>query len=203
MKKFVFLFLITIPLIVKAQNRDSDLKLLISRMQGSFSSEAQAKVDTDYYDIRLHMVQIWPKSTDGYWLYVEQAMSTMMEKPYRQRIYKVTSVGSTLESAVYMLPDAKRFAGAFKNPLIFDSFSKDSITKKEGCSVFMAKFDDTFAGKTGDKTCPSDLRGASYATSKVTIYADKLISWDQGFDKAGKQVWGAEKGGYVFDRIKE
>jgi hypothetical protein len=27
-----------------------------------------------------------------------------------------------------------------------------------------------------------------------------LLTWDQGFDKDGKQVWGAVKGGYEFKR---
>jgi hypothetical protein len=25
-----------------------------------------------------------------------------------------------------------------------------------------------------------------------------MVSWDRGFDKEGKQVWGAQKGGYRF-----
>ena len=32
---------------------------------------------------------------------------------------------------------------------------------------------------------------------------DRLLSWDRGFDAAGKQVWGAEKGPYEFLRVKE
>jgi hypothetical protein len=47
------------------------------------------------------------------------------------------------------------------------------------------------------------LKGASYATSEVVIYSDKLISWDRGWNDEGKQVWGAQKGGYVFLKQKE
>jgi CpeT protein len=32
----------------------------------------------------------------------------------------------------------------------------------------------------------------------VEIFADRLASWDRGWNKEDKQVWGAEKGGYVF-----
>jgi hypothetical protein len=42
------------------------------------------------------------------------------------------------------------------------------------------------------------LRGASYATSKVTIEEGLIISWDQGFNEEDEQVWGAVKGGYEF-----
>lgn len=66
----------------------------------------------------------------------------------------------------------------------------------------LKKSGNQFAGATGDKTCPSELRGASYATSKVTVYPDKIVSWDQGFNAQGAQVWGATQGGYEFLKVK-
>ena len=30
-----------------------------------------------------------------------------------------------------------------------------------------------------------------------------LISWNRGFDENNKLVWGAEKGGYVFMKVKQ
>ena len=33
---------------------------------------------------------------------------------------------------------------------------------------------------------------------EVSMESGRIESWDQGFDANGKQVWGAEKGGYVF-----
>jgi CpeT protein len=30
-----------------------------------------------------------------------------------------------------------------------------------------------------------------------------LLSWDRGWDVNGKQVWGAEKGGYIFVKTTE
>ena len=40
----------------------------------------------------------------------------------------------------------------------------------------------------------------SYTTSEVSIEARAITSWDRGFDADGAQVWGAEKGPYVFAR---
>ena len=57
-----------------------------------------------------------------------------------------------------------------------------------------------WTGSTAGKECGSDLRGASYATSEVTISSSTLESWDRGYDAADKQVWGAEKGPYIFAR---
>ena len=58
-----------------------------------------------------------------------------------------------------------------------------------------------YKGDTGIKTCESSLRGASYATSEVEMTSQKILSWDRGFDAEGNHVWGAEKAGYVFDKL--
>ena len=77
----------------------------------------------------------------------------------------------------------------------------DKHNKKEGCEVILNRDSrNTYVGSTGIKTCPSELRGASYASSKVSITERGMVSWDQGFNKDNIQVWGATKGGYVFDK---
>jgi hypothetical protein len=30
-----------------------------------------------------------------------------------------------------------------------------------------------------------------------------MISWDRGYNDAGEQVWGAEKGGYIFLKTRD
>jgi CpeT protein len=76
------------------------------------------------------------------------------------------------------------------------------IELKEGCTVTMKKMIGLYSGGTDKDKCPSNLRGASFATTKITLKENTLESWDQGFDKNGVQVWGATKGGYRFVRIK-
>ena len=58
-------------------------------------------------------------------------------------------------------------------------------------------------GRTLGDLCKSTLRGAAYATSVVSIGRAALVSWDRGFDESGKQVWGAVKSGYVFEKIAD
>ena len=80
-----------------------------------------------------------------------------------------------------------------------------SITSqlRDGCSVFLERVDEIrFAGETRGAGCKSTLRGASYATSQVVVTREGIESWDRGFDANGRQVWGAEKGAYVFKRSK-
>ena len=71
--------------------RGGDLETLVEWMTGSFSSEAQAAADPDYFDIRLQMVPIWPDRADGAWLYVEQAAASSLDQPYRQRVYRLSA----------------------------------------------------------------------------------------------------------------
>lgn len=171
-------------------------------MQGEFSSQAQSLEDKDYFDIRLRMIPIWPDSgPDAFYLYVEQSVATSLEKPYRQRIYKVVRVDDMhFVSHIYTMPQPERFTGKKSDDAIFKTFEPDSLQLKEGCEVHLTYVPEKsgFTGSTGEKTCPSDRSGAAWATSKVDIDEEKMVSWDQGWDVAGNQVWGAKKGGYIF-----
>lgn len=175
----------------------SQLKELVSIMQGSYSSEAHSKRDSTYFNISLRMTPIWKEK--GNYLYVEQAMFTKQEKPYRVRIYKISQKGDSFVSEIYTLKNEKDWIGKWKNPEEFAKLNENEIDLKAGCEVVLKRMGkNKFDGATGIKTCPSELRGASYASSKVAVFENKIVSWDQGFDKNDKQVWGAEKEGYEF-----
>ena len=185
---------------------DKTLDQLSSWMAGSFSSEAQSKTDPEYRDIRLHMVPIWKSRTDGRWLYVEQTVATSMDKPYRQRVYRLTAhPDGTLESAVFTLPgDPLSFAGAWKQDEPLAALAPDNLESREGCSILLHRLDaSTFEGGTTGKRCASNLREARYATSQVRISSDRMVSWDRGFNERDEQVWGATKGGYEFLKLTE
>jgi len=176
---------------------DAHFKELIAIMQGTYSSEKQSIADTTYFNISLRMVPIW--KSKGHYLYVEQAMFSKQEKPYRVRIYKVSQRGNKFVSEIHTLKNEKDWIGKWKTPEAFESLTENDIELKAGCEVVLKRVGkNKFEGQTGVKTCPSELRGASYATSKVTVTENEILSWDQGFDKNDKQVWGAEKGGYEF-----
>lgn len=181
---------------------DKDLKELFSLMQGSFNSETQAISDSTYYNISLHMYPIWEDK--GNFLYVEQALNSMQNKPYRQRIYEVKRLNdSVISSAIYTIANDSLWIGKWKTPTAFDSISQQDITLRNGCEVLLKKLNSNhYKGETGHKTCSSSLYGASYATSEVEIKSEQIISWDRGFDSIDNHIWGAEKGGYIFNKIK-
>lgn len=173
---------------------------LVNIMQGFYSSEKQSVADTTYFNISLRMVPIWKNK--GHYLYVEQAMFEKQEKPYRVRIYKLTQKGATFISEIHTLKNEKEWIGKWQTPEAFDALSENDIDLKQGCEVVLKRIGkNKFVGQTGNKTCPSELRGASYASSKVMVTKNEILSWDQGFDKDDKQVWGATKSGYIFIKI--
>lgn len=181
------------------QSSDKELNKLVELMQGKFSSELQAKNDTSYFNISLIMTPIWSDRTDGKWLYVEQAVASNLDKPYRQRIYHLQQYAKdTFTSSIYTIQNALSFAGLQNDKSKRDQLTFNLIDLKEGCTVTLVHKNNMYEGGTYEDKCPSDLRGAKYATTKITLKKGELISWDQGFDSTGKQVWGATKGGYIF-----
>ena len=187
----------------KRYSADPQINRLVNWMIGDFSSQAQSLRDSDFFDIRLRVRRIWEREKGpGVWLYVEQATAAAQDRPYRQRVYRIArDSASGYVSEVYLLPDQQKWIGAYADVSRFDAIRPADLSPRSGCAVYLRYADDRFVGETREAACESNLRGAAYATSKVTVLRDKMVSWDQGFDAGGKQVWGAEKGGYEFVKI--
>lgn len=190
------------PKEVKAKE-DIELKELYGLMQGSFNSEAQSVADSTYFNISLHMYPIWEDK--GNYLYVEQALNSMQDRPYRQRVYEVKRLSdSTFGSYIYKIPNDSLWIGKWKTPADFNKLTVTDLELRNGCEVVLKRIGDKhYKGETGNKTCESTMRGAAYATSEVEIMPSKIISWDRGFNSDDEHVWGAEKAGYIFDEIKK
>lgn len=202
MNTFSKLNLLVLFLFVGAGVQAQSLNQLVKFMSGSFNSYEQSKNDADFFDVSLEMTQIWKKDKETKWLYVEQAMTKNKNKPYRQRVYGITQTSENeFVSTVYLIPEPEKYIGAYrKAKKRFKNLSTAQLTEKEGCHITL-KFNGTlYEGKTGDTSCPSELRGASFATSEVKIFKNELLSWDRGFNSANEQVWGAEKGAYIFKK---
>lgn len=193
---YLFVFLLTASLAVAQPSKN--LSTLAEWMTGNFSSKEQAKRDTNFFNIHLRVVRIWENRKDGIWLYVEQAAAETLDKPYRQRVYHLTENDTQLLSTIYSLPQPLRFAG---KPERVEKLPVDSLSSRTGCEVLITRKDkNTFIGNTKEKECTSELRGATYATTEVTITKNQMLSWDRGYDQSGKQVWGATTGGYLFKK---
>ena len=187
-----------LPVLLQAQ-RTRALEQLAYTMAGSYTSAEQAKADSSYFEIELEMVRIWPKRRDGAWFYVEQATASNKEKPYRQRVYQLREVNdSTFVSRIFTIKGGAAFHGGYKDAMKLAPLSPDSLQALEGCDITLERRGIVYVGSTVEGRCPSTREGATFTTSEVTLHADRMISWDRGWDTKGTQVWGATKGGYIF-----
>lgn len=179
--------------------RTRALEQLAYTMEGSYTSAEQARADTSYLEIELEMMRIWHKRRDGAWFYVEQAAAASKDKPYRQRVYRLTEVNdSTFRSEIFTIRNGQHFFGAYMDFGKLARLSPDSVDVMEGCAITLHRRGAVYVGGTRERECPNSRGGASYATSEVTLRSDRMTSWDRGYDESGKQVWGALRGGYIF-----
>ncbi len=187
-------------------NMQNNLQQLAILMEGHFSNEEQHKADPEnYYHIIMKICRIWDDRDDGIWFYVEQGLATLVENPYRQRVYRlIRGERDTLISEVYTLPEPKDYVGSCANEKLLSNLSPKDIELREGCAVIMTrKGKGFFQGGTKDGTCASNLRGATTVSSEIELSYDLFKTWDRGFDDNGNHIWGAEHGSYEFKRILE
>ena len=173
---------------------------------GDYDSAEQEADDFNYYGISLRMCRISLPELGERILYVEQALLTDLARPYRQRLYRVLPVDDTTAvSEVWQAVSGGREAalrGLCDDPASFD-FGASDFELREGCAVTLAWNGTGFAGSTDEDNCLSTLNGATYATAEVTLTPDLLTSWDRGYDRYDRQVWGATAGAYEFVRRSE
>lgn len=172
-------------------------------LAGDFDSEQQSKQDPSYFAISLRACEVSFPEMGERVLYVEQAAMDSLTQPYRQRLYVVEDIeDGRVSSEIYAFTDAKasKLIGSCDAPGEVGIKTKHLVLR-EGCTVWLTEQENgDFVGATEGTTCSSTLGGAAYATSEVSLESARLLSWDQGWDSQGNQVWGAVDGPYRFLR---
>ncbi len=172
---------------------------------GHFDSADQAAESPSYYAIELTMCEVEAPELGAMALYVEQALAG--DEPYRQRIYVIEDGDQPdrqARSVMYELHYATPWSGFCDGESTATGVvTPEYVTKLEGCDVTVEWDGETFSGGTVEGACLNDWGGASYATSEVTLNAERLESWDRGWDADGNYMWGATAGPYEFVRRTE
>ncbi|MEL6346641.1 MAG: chromophore lyase CpcT/CpeT [Myxococcota bacterium] len=173
---------------------------LSRHLRGRFDSLAQSKTDPTYFAIQLETCRATVPELGDDVLYVEQASMDTLQAPYRQRVYVIEEIDeTTARSRIFEIRGEDGFIGACANAPV-TGLSASALVEKPGCAVEMTWDGKTFSGGTLGTDCETDINGAAYATSEITIDADTLESWDRGFFDDDTQAWGAVDGPYIFDR---
>ena len=202
---FPALFLLSLVVLAApaAAASPAALERLADRLTGTFSNAEQAAGSKQTPHLVLHVVRIWPERRDGPWLYAEQALADAPDQPYRQRLHRIAP-GSDggIELQTFALPDPIAATGAWRQPALLAALGRNPpAADRSACTLHLREMPDgSFVGATRGQGCPSDLRGAAYATSELTAATDGLIVWDRGFAASGRQVWGPTAGGHRFKR---
>lgn len=183
-----------------------DAAVLVQELLGTFTSTQQAKADPDFRDVTLNhclaTITGVPGYANGQYLYVEQALSNRLNKPYRQRFYRIKPMahGKGLVSTTFEPTNAFVLASAINlcdKPLEARTYTWAEIGKAK-CDIFIQRYGNVFAGGTTQQGCPSTLFGATYMLQDFSLNKGVMTSWDRGYDASGQQVWGSEKGAYEF-----
>ena len=173
-------------------------------LSGTFDSKAQAEANPDgFRAVRLVSVRV-PRSrlgSDSPVLYLEQALVSTPDKPYRQRFYRIeeTADGGVV-SRIFEPKETLAVSGKWRDPSDLALYGPGDVTERIGCAVRLKKTAEGWEGGTEGTNCPSALSGARYATSRVRLAPQRMESWDRGYDLEDRQVWGAKEGPYVFER---
>jgi CpeT protein len=174
-------------------------------LTGRFDSAAQAEADPSYFAIQLTTCPVLAPELGDTVLYVEQASMDTPAQPYRQRLYAIEQgrADGEARSVIYALTDPDAAVGLCDRDT--PTFESGSWELRAGCDVFATweADEERFVGGTEGAGCSSNLGEAAYATSEVTVEADRLLSWDRGFRADGSQAWGATDGPYSFVRRSE
>lgn len=176
---------------------------LVRHLSGRFDSSAQSTADPDSYKpVQLDACVVEAPELGVHVLYIEQALIEQASAPYRQRLYVVAAgpAEGAVHSRVFELKDPKAWVGLCSVPPGERRFTAAQVEERQGCRVELTLVGEAYRGGTVGQGCVSRLAGASYASSEVTVSTQTIESWDRGFDADGRQVWGAARGPYRFER---
>lgn len=205
MKRF-FIILVSFLLIASCHEKkhyDSEIENFIVAISGTFSSEAQSKIELGYNDLTLVNISIW-KDKPGYWLYSENFLSKQYSNVILQRIINIERIDSTtIKTTQYNINKPDAYKNAWKDVKLFDNLDVNELTQKTGCEIFYIKKTSTiYQGQSKPKTCLSKLDNVSFIMTNIVLSEDKISVWVKGYNESGKQIWGKIKGPYQYVRLK-
>lgn len=153
-------------------------------MIGSFENTAQAAADPSYPAAKLSACKV--ESPIGpRVIYMELTANGST----RQWLYALGTDGSNLRLKRYALSNPAGLIGlCSRSGARVDS----GYVEEPGCMLAVRGLGDHFEGATAGTACPGP--GVRYVTTELRVSADRVEAWERGYDGAGGQVSGGNKG---------
>lgn len=193
-KLLPFIFLVLLPNSISAQN----IKRYTKSISGVFWTEEQHLKDSTFDNVivRTDLIRIDDDGT--YWMYTEQG-EFKNYTPYRKRVYELTEVEGVIWQRIYYIKNEEKYSY-----LNYKCITNDDIQLKEGCDVWIRyNGRGNYNGNTDGKNCVATFRGSSYVTTNFWVYTKEILSWERGWNKFDEQVWGSERGYYIYKKISK
>lgn len=137
-------------------------------------------------------------------LYQEQALTSRLAEPYRQRLLAISPTPNrdSVQSLALKLVTPKQWIGVCEKPESQRLFQANDLDAPV-CTVYLKRSPNGYLGETPVQGCPANVRGAVRITNTIELNREGMNTWDRGFDANGKQVWGAESEAYQFRKQKK
>jgi CpeT protein len=205
MKKLLLITLLLVSNLSFGQMTEKNLRDYTKRITGVFSTEEQHISDSTFDNVRVYTKLIRKDINGIYWVYTEQG-EFKNYKPYRQRVYQLSIVDGKILQRIYYIKNESNFS--YFNPKTIKSITINDIYIKPGCDLQITYvaypiLKNVYGGTTNDTNCVATFRGSSYTTTDFKVYETAVHSWERGWDKNGKQVWGSSKGHYIYKKISK
>ncbi|NET35746.1 MAG: chorismate mutase [Cyanothece sp. SIO1E1] len=167
---------------------------------GVMDTSQQAAANPDFVSVQITTCAIAPPNPepDSIYLYQEQALSSDLTAPYRQRFLQLTLSADQqrVESHNFKPQEPEHWIGLCDQPNPVLTTQADLGTPI--CPIALRPSSLGYVGSTPAGGCPVTLRGATRLTNVVVLHTDGMDTWDRGFDDSGTQLWGAQREPYRY-----
>lgn len=190
---------------IPSSEMQQQAKEVVTLLEGVMDTTAQAKVNPKAPSVQMTTCRVQVIDTNNtssaIFLYQEQALTSKLSQPYRQRFLEISphSETQTVRSLSFRPTQPERWAGFCNQPDAQRTLQSRDLGNPV-CSVFLKQTQRGFMGETPPEGCPTNARGAVRITNTIELNTSGMNTWDRGFDANGKQVWGAQSESYQFKR---
>lgn len=194
------------PSVAQAAPLEAQATEVADRLIGTLSTVHQSLSDRRVPDVRMVTCPVTvtdAESAPGVsFLYQEQAIALTPEQPYRQRFLRIAPhpTSQSVESMAWKPPELASWVGLCQKPLAQRQVRLADLGSPL-CQIYLKPAGDRFVGTTPPEGCPTNFRGATRSTNRIVLEANRMETWDRGYDAAGQQVWGAQDESYRFQRL--
>ncbi|MBE9060206.1 chromophore lyase CpcT/CpeT [cf. Phormidesmis sp. LEGE 11477] len=183
----------------------TDVATLTQWMAAEFSNQAQAFENPPFFaHIKVCMRPLPKGFQSGVSLYLEQAYSFQLDKPYRVRVLHFIQRENDVLLENYKVKDEEKFYGAARDLEKLATLSADDLEPMNGCDIFVEWTGESFRGKVEPgKKCSVVRKGATtYLDNEFIVTESHMTSYDRGRDpETDELVWGSVAGPFEFDKV--